>query len=552
MRRKAPRSISVIIALLLALIVPFNILGLLSSKISNQNAHDRVEDMITYSMQSYVGILNDRLENVSDTLYDLSKNNSDFLTIAKQNDTWRYTFSKYQVYTDMRNQIAVSNSADQFFLYLSKIDDFLLIPYLSLAASPYSNNLSEDDLLLLVKNCGRNLGKWVLIDSGASPILVKTCYLPSSEVYYGACIDLEPILDDLSEAIAFETIEFTFSAEERRSAGEYIAWNVQAQEGLYLNAAISQKEMGQSISPLQQIITGLFCACLLLVPVLYLLIKRYVVQPLAELNHAHDALAAGNEGYRITANASSLEFENAFQSFNSMATTLQVLRHDIVDKELANKQLQIDYLQLQIRPHFLLNTFNVLFTLIQKNHRQSAQDLVLYLSDYFRYIFRSGHEMQPFENEYKLIRGYLEVSKICYPDLFTVSYQLDPMVFLLEVPPLLLHSFFENIIQHALVPGREVHIVFSGEYCDDVVTFLISDDGNGMRAEAMDIVNEPDEAKIPEGKSVGLLNAIKRLRHCYGEKAGVFVESAVGQGTTFTITIPCHLEDNENESIACE
>ena len=169
--------------------------------------------------------------------------------------------------------------------------------------------------------------------------------------------------------------------------------------------------------------------------------------------------------------------------------------------------------------------------------------MVLFLYDYFRYLFRSGSELQLFSKERKLIEDYMNITRISYPVSFEVSYQLDPQLDLIRVPPLLLHSFMENIIAHALLPDRCVHIVFSGEYDDGLATFYISDDGKGMEPEAISAINHITDVPIDDGKNVGIKNSIYRLKYYFGDAASVVCESEMNIGTTFTITIPYNLEE---------
>lgn len=169
--------------------------------------------------------------------------------------------------------------------------------------------------------------------------------------------------------------------------------------------------------------------------------------------------------------------------------------------------------------------------------------MVLFLSDYFRYLFRSGHDFQLFSKERKLIEDYMDITKIYYPHSFDVSYQIDPVIDLMRIPPLLLHSFMENIIAHALLPDRKIHIVFSGEYEDGLVTFYISDDGKGMDSDALESINHITNRPIDDGKNVGIKNSIRRLKYYYGDGASVECTSELGVGTTFIIMIPYNLED---------
>lgn len=236
------------------------------------------------------------------------------------------------------------------------------------------------------------------------------------------------------------------------------------------------------------------------------------------LNTAHRHLEQGNENYRIEGQANSTEFKQAYLSFNHMAESLQNLRLDKISNELARKQTLLDNLQLQIRPHFLLNTFNLLYSMIQTRKTKPAQEMILYLSQYFQYLFQYNRDLELFPKEWKLIQQYLQISRFQYPNSFTFQYELDPEINLVRIPPLLLHNFFENILSHALVHGQIVHIMFSGFYENGMVTFQITDDGRGIPADEVDLINSGNYEEYARGLHVGLRNSITRIKYFYNRR----------------------------------
>ena len=88
----------------------------------------------------------------------------------------------------------------------------------------------------------------------------------------------------------------------------------------------------------------------------------------------------GNREYQIEEMAETYEFQIAFDSFNQMMNSIENLRLENMKKELEKKKLELNNLQLQIRPHFLLNTFNLVYMLCTKNEVGSIQKLMLYLA----------------------------------------------------------------------------------------------------------------------------------------------------------------------------
>lgn len=207
--------------------------------------------------------------------------------------------------------------------------------------------------------------------------------------------------------------------------------------------------------------------------------------------------------------------------------------------------MELRNLQLQIRPHFLLNTFNLIFTLAQRKETEGIMDIVIYLSDYFRYIFRSEKELELFPKELELLKGYAGVAALRYPEQVIFSFEFDPEIMLVRVPPLLILNFVENSIKHGIRKGKKLHICVWGNYEENRVTFHIIDDGNGMNEDVLlynrKILNgelEPSDL----GSHIGLYNSLKRLKYFYGEEATIEVDSTPGTETVFKIKFPYSLE----------
>lgn len=160
---------------------------------------------------------------------------------------------------------------------------------------------------------------------------------------------------------------------------------------IYLNLTLNYSALNQHISFLRWILILLSALYVILIPILYRFMYHWVIYPLGLLNTAHCSLEQGFEDYRIDVAANFKEFQQAYCSFNHMAENLQSLRLEKINNELARKQMLLDNLQLQIRPHFLLNTFNLLYSMIQTQKIKPAQAMLLYISEYFRYLVINHH-----------------------------------------------------------------------------------------------------------------------------------------------------------------
>ena len=168
--------------------------------------------------------------------------------------------------------------------------------------------------------------------------------------------------------------------------------------------------------------------------------------------------------------------------------------------------------------------------------------MILYLADYFRYIFRNENELESFDKELKLIKGYMESLQLRYPDRIDIVYSIDPEVSMVMVPPLIIHDFVDNIVKRALKAVGRLHVMFCATYEDGVVIFQISDDGYGMSQEEVDYINQGSFIN-DIGAHIGISNSYKLLKYFYGDSVSIHVESQLNVGTIFTISFPYSLEE---------
>ena len=545
-KRSLRRQTLIIIMLL---VLPFNILTAFLGGIMLTNAMESAELTVQSSLNSQLDNLDMRIQNTIYFLYDYPANHVSYINFLKQPRDWHYTFYRSLTVNELRDDLSLSTAAQYMFLYVESRDDLIIMN-----EEPYIRNeskllLSEDDVLSRINDKTISDSRWHLVSIQDLPFLIMITQ--KEGVYLGACICMAEAVSEAAASLEYDNVSIYASVSPNADTSSGIhCFAKSSKTNVYLCCDIPQNEIIGGMAFIHRGIIYLVILSFLIFPILSFFFNRYVNAPLANIRNAFAELEKGNDDYRITAVTNLSEFSDTYDSFNRMAEKLKELLLETIQKEqqrqqlvVDNLQLQLNYLQLQIRPHFLHNNMNLLYTLIQNNQTDAAQSLVLYLSDYFRYMFRKGHDRALFDHEMKLIREYLDISRLHYPDAFTFSCQIDPLLSHVRIPPLLLHGFVENIIQHALVPDHTVHIIIYGEYEDGIVTIQIADDGIGMNEEDTALINSGDFSSSPEGSHVGIKNAVLRLKHFYGEKSSITVESEPDSGTIFTITIPYNLTE---------
>lgn len=530
--------------ILIIMILPLNIISFIIMNTVLVNARESVISSISSNLESYMKDLDNRLTSSYYYLYEISSSDyyqQYFSKSAESAHDWAFICDRYKLYREITETPAFDDYADGFYFSRSDIDDFLFV---DLNNSDFMNQENMPDI---IRSLTFPDGKWHLFSSDRYTYMIRNISRRDSS--YGVIVNCENNLPKFD----YDNYELSFFSAPPEVDKSHISCSAASkQSDCILTFSWPYSELSGNINLWIYFMLLCIFIYLLAIPVLYVIFQKNVGKPLNELNYAHHELLVGNEDYRIETAANTNEFSEAYDGFNNMAKTLKELRLEKLNRELAYKEMQLNNLQLQIRPHFLLNMMNLLYTLVQNHQTAGAQEMILYLSQYFRYMFRNGKDLNLFAKELDLIKNYLNVSRLQHPGAFTVSYQIDPIIGLVRIPPLLIHNFVENIIHHALMPDRVVHIVLFGDYDDHMVTLQISDDGRGMPEEDVEMINNRAFPEGNSGKHIGIRNSITRLRYYFGDEALVTVESFPDMGTTFSINIPYDLEEANDETFDCK
>lgn len=204
-------------------------------------------------------------------------------------------------------------------------------------------------------------------------------------------------------------------------------------------------------------------------------------------------------------------------------------------KQSVNERLRLEaaWLQAQIKPHFLLNTFNSIAAL-SKMDMDRMDDLMEELSNYMRLSidFQNFAKVAPLVNELTLVRAYLYIQKERFDERLEVIWEVDDHV-QLDIPPLTIQPLVENAVIHGIlkrVEGGHIRIRITDRGQD--VEVCITDNGVGIDEKQLKHILDKQPG---ERSGIGLLNTDRRLKQHYG--TGLMIESQLDKGTAVSFLI---------------
>lgn len=176
---------------------------------------------------------------------------------------------------------------------------------------------------------------------------------------------------------------------------------------------------------------------------------------------------------------------------------------------------QYEALKSQVNPHFLFNSFNILYSFIPPELSE-AREYVLNLSYIYRYNLNHGNNLQvTLREEMNFVEAYTRILRIRYHDNFDVVITGADEYGDRMIIPYTIQLLIENVSKHNVV---------SSQYPMQV---SVTADAEGIT------VSNPIRKKEADVSTHFGLKYLRRLYECHGQKIVTTSESEV-----YTLFIP--------------
>jgi len=134
-------------------------------------------------------------------------------------------------------------------------------------------------------------------------------------------------------------------------------------------------------------------------------------------------------------------------AFKLMIDYTRMQQH-LVEMAREKAEAELNFLKSQINPHFLFNSLNSVYFLIEKNNTE-ARDALHKFSGMLRYqLYEMNGEKIPVEKEIRYLQDYVDMQKLRRDEHYRVAFTCSPGVKGFAIEPLLLVPFVENAFKH--------------------------------------------------------------------------------------------------------
>lgn len=542
-----------LLILILVTTIPLVSLLIFINMQSRNTLLNQVNDTHTNMLESYVSQIENQLSSAYSYTIRLSTYENNTQIIALSQDEAFVQYAKIWVSKDLSEKLVTYNFINGFFVTVqeqSGYDNFI-----STTGGSVSS-LSSAALRSFVSDyiaSGSEEGHWQLCNIGDSPYLFQIISNPDG-IRAGAYISLEQLLAKFSPGNIPESQLLFLPNEEIALYEQSLSQDTQLVSYPLASAPISLIETFPNTAimdtlPFMQKYTKMVSVALVaLVATFICFVYKIVTIPLWKLTKSMQEIQNGNLDYRIPASPASSEIQMVNHTFNQMIDEVQNLKINIYEEQLNTQKSQLRILQMQVKPHFLINALNMVYNLVETERLPLAKKLIKNSVNYFRYMMKIDEDLVPLMEELGHVKSYLEIQSLRYQNNFTYSITIDPKIEDMLIPPIMIQNFVENSMKYALSLTEIIEIniqitSFEKDYFP-YAKIVVSDSGDGYPEEQLELLNAGQKIVKEDGECVGVRNTVHRLKILFGGKAQWRFYNS--KGAVSEIIIPATFDEFEN------
>ncbi|ALS28587.1 histidine kinase [Paenibacillus sp. 32O-W] len=564
-------------AAVLVIFVPLVIVLIINSYYSVQVVRNQVAQSNMNMLSLYMGQIDRNLEEVDKYMTNMLESDLNMLDLEfpKSLDEDRYNLAKIGLFNTLRDDAGYYPILDSFFVYSAANRDLIVTQNAITGYESRETDRREIATMLTQNAQTVDYARWQVWHGEQDDYLYHV--IKSGNVYMGAWLSSKKLmvplnLIDLGESgaalittdklepishedlIQDKGIDLKFPEGSYAITGEgrdtYLVMGEPSTQGnFYLIALVPESAILQKLPYLQRVSSVILITTILFLMLFVLMMRNVFLKPIKRLVVAMRKLRDGNWDSRLEQTPASTEFEIVNETFNRMIAEIHNLKINVYEEKLNHQRAELRHLQLQINPHFFLNSLNIIYNLATVKDYALIQEMAKCLVSYFRYMFRSNSYFVPLKDELTHAANYLRIQQLRFPDMLDFRIERPEELLETEVPPLIIQTMVENTIKYAMNMEKPILITveISKEEAGNAsgIVMLIKDTGPGFPAEVLAKLSSHEALANEDGEQIGIWNARRRLRLLYQDRAAIDFYNEETEGAVVRIRLPIQIRTGE-------
>lgn len=253
------------------------------------------------------------------------------------------------------------------------------------------------------------------------------------------------------------------------------------------------------------------------------LLRQWVYRPVRQLTEAM-------RNFTISESVS-LPVEDELKEmsigFEAMRARIVSLIEDVRNEDQKRSQMELQMLQMQIMPHFLLNTLNTIKSLLALGNVSQAAAMLQAFMEMLHMSLSDVRSLISLNEEIHYLQQYVVIMSIRRNASIQVVLNVDDDCQSCTVPKYILQPLAENSILHGFSQMEEQTpvITLTARRQGGDLLLILEDNGSGISAEQIELFNQRKKGQF---SSIGLPNVHARIQLLFGEPYGLNIQSEGG------------------------
>lgn len=490
----------------LGIAIPIGILLGLLLFFSGLYSRNRLAAAASGGLDMFTTNFENQLDSVENYLLNLSLNDATFRSLSEQTDRTRAYLDAYEIVQGFPAVLAANDTL--MGVVLRSGSGNLYVGRYGAAAQQLKQKLNLEAYLGQPGQTNKMMTKgWYLRTIGQRLYLLRSVFYQKASLT--AAVDLRLVFEELVEDYGLDGRVIVMNDSGNVLVGDAnllptkMEWNsegycltkvgrdsrlvvrkqVKTLTVLYL---VPYQHFGVDFAPYQILLVMGAVFVLLAIPFLLFYMKHEIFAPMTALVSTMDRIGRGELSVHSSVDYRNAEFTQVNETFNRMIDQITQLKIDGYEKELEARRNEMTALKLQIRPHFVLNCLKSVYAMVQTGSREDAQQLILLLSRYLRYILSFTATTTPLHTEIEQCCNYADLSSVGQNDPVEVVCEIDPELSELPLPPVSLLTLVENSVKHGKMIGKTLKITITAKLLETeegcMADLSVADNGTGFTA----------------------------------------------------------------------
>ncbi|NOV04235.1 sensor histidine kinase [Paenibacillus planticolens] len=551
---------------------PLIILLITNNQYAIQVVRKQVFQSNLHTINLYMGQIDRNLDEVDKYLYNTLSTEPDFLRLEHpiNNDSQLYYTAKVQLFNKLSTDSNNYKITDSLFFYSAINNDLVttsLLRYnfneretikgelknilMQLQSKPdpeyrydqwHVIKLNSNYYLYhIVKKGNVYLGAW----TSAQRIMVPTDFIDLGK--QGKALFVTDQLEPMEETNFFQShgIQIQYDVDEYMMTGEkekFLVVGQQSHKGKFsLLAWIPDSSILEKLPYWQRVLTFIALGWVVSLVIFIFFLRKVLLYPINKLVKAMKVVQMGNLNVAVTYQSSSDEFVLMNRTFNQMVSQIQDLKINVYEEQLQKQKEELKHLQLQMNPHFFLNSLNVMYNLAQVQKYELIMEISRSLVQYLRFMFRTDLTFVSLKDEINHTRNYLKIQALRFPNHLSFDISVPEDLNTCKVPPLVIQTFVENTIKHAVTLDEPIQLAITIRQIEGAtpsIQLQIQDSGKGFPLDVLSRLQKNQGLYSEKGEHIGIANVQRRLHLLYQEKANLTFSNGENFGANVVIVLP--------------